>query len=145
MRDAPPLRLVAEDPTDLTVMAACLQDALVPISDIALLLGENRFALALNRFMWERGEEQDADGPLYFRTHALLRIDGVTAVRSRGYDRADRARILSLMSVRPSEGGIDLLFAEDAAIKVLADPLKATLLDMGEPWPTRWRPGHSEE
>ncbi len=142
MSDGPPLRLVAVDPTDLSVIAACLQDALVPVSDIAALPDEKRFAVALNRFMWERGESQDKDGPLYYRTHALLRIDNVSAIRSRGYDRDDRARILSLMSVRPGEDSVDLIFAEGAAIRILAAPLRATLVDMGEPWPTRWRPGH---
>ena len=144
MTDITPLRLIAEDQTDLTVLAACLQDALVPISDIAYLPDEQKLALAVNRFMWEQGGEETNEGALFHRTHSLLRIDGVTSLRSRGYDRGDRARILSLLSIRPIDDGLDLLFADDATIRVVADPLHVTLIDMGQPWPTRWRPGHEE-
>ena len=75
-----PLKLIAEDPADLTVLAACLQDALVPVSDMAWLKDEGRFALAVNRFMWERpAESAGGSGEVYHRTHALVRVDGVTA------------------------------------------------------------------
>jgi hypothetical protein len=144
MTDITPLRLIAEDQTDLTVLGACLQDALVPISDIAYLPDEQKLALAVNRFMWELGGEETNEGALFHRTHSLLRIDGVTSLRSRGYDRGDRARILSLLSIRPIDDGLDFLFADDATIRVAADPLHVTLIDMGQPWPTRWRPGHEE-
>ena len=138
------LKLLAEDPTDLTVLAACLQDALAPVSDIAWLPDEKRFAVAVNRFMWERPPERIGDAEVYHRTHALLQIEGVEAIRSRGYERGDRARILSLLSLRPVDGGVDLLFADDAVIRVLADPMSITLIDTGQPWPTRWRPEHPE-
>ena len=137
------LKLIAEDPADLTVLAACLQDALVPVSDMAWLKDEGRFALAVNRFMWERpAEPAGTSGEVYHRTHALVRIDGVKAVRSRGYDRRDRSRILSLLSVRPVDGGVDFVFSDDAVLRIEADPLAIALVDMGDPWPTRWKPGH---
>jgi len=140
-----PLKLVADEATDLTIIAACLQDALAPVSDIAWLTEENAFALAVNRFMWERRPENTAAGPLYHRTHALVRIAHVGAVRSRGFSRSERSRILSLLSLRPVDGGVDLVFSDGAAIRVLTDKLHVTLADMGAPWPTRFRPGHPED
>lgn len=137
------LKLIARDPTDLTVMSACLQDGLVPVSDIAWLQDDGQFALAVNRFKWEQAEEE-SEGVVFYRTHALVRIDGVKTVRSKGFDRRDRTRILSLLSVRPVEGGVDLLFADGVAVRVEADPLTVTLVDMGFPWPTRWRPDHPD-
>lgn len=145
MTDAHSLKLIAEDPTDITVIAACIQDALTPVSDIAWLQQEGQLALAVNRFMWERPAEGRSSQPVYHRTHALIRVEGVTGVRSRGFDRGDRTRILSLLSIRPVDGGIDLLFSEDAAIRVAAENPIVTLLDMGDPWPTRWRPDHGED
>ena len=47
------LKLRARDPEDLRVLSACLQDALVPLADIAYLKPEQRFVLVVNRFMWE--------------------------------------------------------------------------------------------
>lgn len=144
MSDASSLKLIARDPADLTVISACLQDALTPVSDIAWLQDEQRLALAVNRFMWERAADE-AVGGVYHRTHALVRIEGVTAVQSRGYDRRDRARILSMLSLRPVDGGVDILFADAATIRVMAEPMAITMIDMGDPWPTRWRPGHPED
>ena len=144
MNEISPVSLIAEDQTDLTVLAACLQDALVPVSDIAYLPDEKRLALAVNRFMWGQVGEESDSGPLFYRTHSLLRIDGVTSLRSKGYDRGDRARILSLLSIRPIDNGVDLLFADGATIRVETDSLYVSLIDMGQPWPTRWRPGHEE-
>lgn len=138
------LKLIARDPTDLTVLSACLQDALAPISDIAWFQDEKRLAFAVNRFMWERTAEE-SDGAVYHRTHALVRIEGVTGVKSRGYDRRDRARILSILSLRPVEEGVDILFADGAMIRAESAEMSVSLIDMGDPWPTRWRPDHPDE
>jgi hypothetical protein len=48
-----PLKLRAEDAEDLDVVSACLQDAIVPLSDMEFLAGEKRFVLVANRFRWE--------------------------------------------------------------------------------------------
>lgn len=145
MSEPPSLKLGAQDQTDLTVLAACLQDALAPVSDIAYFPDERQMALAVNRFMWEHGGEDVGEDKLYYRTHALVRVENVSAVRSKGYERRDRARILSLMSLRPTETGIELVFADGAVVQIDADPLDVTLVDMGSPWPTRWRPDHPNE
>ena len=52
------LKLRARDPEDLRVLSACLQDALVPLADIAYLKPEQRFVLVVNRFMWESAPEE---------------------------------------------------------------------------------------
>ena len=48
------LKLSAGDADDLAVIAACTQDALAPIGEMAFLPAERRFVLALNRFRWDR-------------------------------------------------------------------------------------------
>src|SRR5207244_12488326 len=47
---AGPLKLRAEDEEDLAVVSAILQDALVPIGEMAYLPEEQRFVLVANRF-----------------------------------------------------------------------------------------------
>lgn len=146
MSEPDALRLIARDADDLKIISACLQDALVPVSDIAWLRDEGRLALAVNRFMWERAPAAlGPPGQFYHRSHALIRIDGVSAVRSRGYDRDRRADILSMLSIQPIDAGVEMLFANGAVIRVEADPLVVTLADMASPWPTRWRPEHSDD
>jgi hypothetical protein len=51
MADA--LKLRARDGGDLEMIAAILQDALVPLDGMKYLPREQRFALMLNRFRWE--------------------------------------------------------------------------------------------
>lgn len=49
-----PLKLRARDAADMDVIAACVQDALVPLRDIRWMKREKRFVIVLNRFLWER-------------------------------------------------------------------------------------------
>jgi hypothetical protein len=138
-----PLRLFAKDETDLTIMATCLQDAIIPVGDIAWLKSKNEFALAFNRFMWEASEEVLDNSPIYFRTHTLLKIENVINVQSRSLNLQNRSEILSMLSLKAFDGGVDLLFSEDKAIRVQVEKLNLVLTDMGQPWPTRWQPNHS--
>ena len=48
------LRLRAVDAVDLSVIAACLQDALIPLAEMAYLADERRFMAAFTRFQRER-------------------------------------------------------------------------------------------
>jgi len=63
-----PLRLRANDPKDLEVVSACLQDALVARRDMSFLDAERRFVMLVNRFRWETAPEEartvpaEADG-----------------------------------------------------------------------------------
>ena len=54
------LRLKAVDGDDLSVIAACLQDALIPLSEMAYLADEQRFLAAFTRFRRECLADPDA-------------------------------------------------------------------------------------
>lgn len=160
-----PLKLAACDADDLEVLAACVQDALVPIGEMAFLPAEQRFVLVLNRFRWDRvgtsvaanavrpdtrsqaaGDaafwEKGESGPGYERVHSGLRFERVTAVRTRGIDLRNRDRILELLTIRAEPNAVLLVFAGGAAIRLEVAELRGYLEDFGEGWPTRWRPSH---
>lgn len=157
------LKLRAADADDLAVMAACLQDALVPIGDIAFLPQERRFVLVANRFRWEAGGQADSapdrpateeggdvpyedDGaPTYERTNCGVWFEDVTSVRTKGIDLKDRGRILELLTLQAAEGSVTLVFAGNAMIRLEIDRLRCFLEDIGQAWPTRWRPSHPFE
>jgi hypothetical protein len=136
----PPLHLKAHDADDLTVIAACLQDALVLVGDMVFLREERRFMLVANRFVWEAADASP-DG-VNERTSAALTIDRVTGIKRRNFDPGRADAILSLLTIRQSPGAIELIFADDAAIRLETDGIYCKLADLGEPWPTRWRPSH---
>jgi hypothetical protein len=151
MNDA--LKLRAEDAEDLGVISACLQDALVALSDMEFVQAEKRFVMVANRFRWENCMESAEaprigaalDGPScvnYERVNAGVVFDGVERARRRGLDQRERGRILELLAMKIEDGAIVLEFAGGAAIRLEGIKILCHLTDIGEPWPTQWRPRH---
>jgi hypothetical protein len=92
--DEAPLRLMALAPEDLPVLAALVQDAVFPITEMTYARPRRRFAILLNRFRWEDREAADRERRAYERVQALLSVETVTAVRSSGIDRGQIDTIL---------------------------------------------------
>jgi hypothetical protein len=137
------LKLRAEDADDITVVSAMLQDAVVDVTDMVYLRDEGRFALVASRFKWENCPEgRPCDR--FERVHTGISFEGVQAVKRRGIEGARRAGALELLTIRVDDGAIDLLFAGDGAIRLEVGDWRCHVADMGEPWPTAWRPQHPE-
>jgi hypothetical protein len=143
-----PLRLRAEDADDLAVISACLQDALVVVSDFGFDPEAHRFMFVANRFRWEGGAPAAAGDGGFERTLCGVAFDKVSAVSYRGFRRAEAERILSLLALRPGrrEAGafIDLEFAGGAAVRLEVGGIACVLRDLGEPWPTAFLPDHDD-
>ncbi len=140
---ADPLKLRAEDEEDLAVISAILQDALVAVGDIAFLPEEKRFVLVANRF---RREAPPAGSPETLeRRMSGLRFDGVTGVQRRGFTPREGERLLVLLAIRAEAGRLYLDFAGGSSIRLEVERILCHLDDLGEPWPTRWRPRHPVE
>jgi Protein of unknown function (DUF2948) len=150
------LKLRAEDEDDLRVIAACLQDALIPLSDIHFLDAEQRFILVANRFRWENcpdlpevpnGNHDGVDCSNYERVNCGILFENVSTVRRKGFDQRDRGRILELLTMDVEAGNtgrmaIVMLFAGGAAIRLEGQRITCRISDIGEPWPTQFRPNH---
>ncbi len=175
-----PLKLRAHDIEDLRALATCLQDALVPVADLAYLKAEKRFVMVANRFKWEGGAqtapapaasepaapepaapgaapgvvgaERDSDarfeeadgGPLYQRVNCTVCFDWVRKVRFRDLDPRRKDQLLNLLTLEAGPGAVTLLFSGGGEIRLEVSDIRCHLEDLGEPWPTRWRPGHAE-
>ena len=179
--DDAPLKLRAQDAEDLRALAVCLQDALVPLAEVAYLQSEKRFVMVANRFRWERGAQEAAGnapgdapgdaagdaagdvsggvardetsdarfeeteaGPRYQRVHCAICFDRVRNVQFRNLDPRRKDQILSLLTLEAEPGAIQLLFSGGGAIRLEVSDIRCHLEDLGEPWPTRWRPSHAE-
>ena len=134
------LKLLARDEEDLAVISAILQDALIPVSEMAYLPEERRFALVANRFRWEAPGDRPREN--LERRLTGLSIGNVTAVRRRGFSLGDPNRILALLAVRRVAGTLQLDFAGGASIQLETGEILCHLDDLSEPWPTRWQPRH---
>ncbi len=149
-----PLRLRAQDLEDLTVVGTMVQDALAPAGDMRLLKESRQFIMVLNRFRWEHAGDaaSNADGSGAFsRTLSGLRFDTVMRAQFRGIDWQDPDRIMSLLTIAYDNTSSDeheivvLHFAGGAAIRLIVDSLQCALDDVGDPWPTQWKPGHEPD
>jgi len=139
------LRLRAADAEDLSVIAACLQDALIPLSEMAYLPDQRRFMACFTRFQRERMVDPDRPGGLA-QSQSVLVAREIDAVKFRGLDSrfgGVRFELLTMISEPVAEGvHITLLFAGDAAIQLRAKAIAVTLEDFGEPWPASVLPRH---
>lgn len=137
------LRLSALDADDLAIISAAVQDALVAVRDCAYLKEESRFVLLLNRFRWE-ADPDPAGG--HSRTHCALVFNGVTAVRHHDIPLVEPDRMLELLAVvLENDHSVLLRFSAGRAIRLEIGRLACHLGDVGEPWPTPWKPAHPVE
>ena len=154
-----PLKIIARDAEDLAVVAACLQDALIPLNEMRYLPQERRFIMVANRFRWERAARGDAaqapEGDASFesdedfgalqRTNSGICIDRVLSVRSRDIDRSRPDDFLSVLSVQLDGNKLSFLFAGGGVIQIEVEALALYLSDLGKAWPTQWQPEHAAD
>jgi hypothetical protein len=134
------LKLSALDGDDLAVISAAVQDSLVPVRDCAYLAAEKRFVLLLNRFRWEAEATIET---AYWRTHSALVFNEVSAVHHHNIPLEKPDRVLDLLSVAmENDNTVILHFAADRTIRLEIGRLACHLGDVGEPWPTPWKPAH---
>ncbi len=151
----------AVDAEDIRVIAAYLQDAVIPLIDIKFLPQEQRLLLVASRFKWENCDEDfalSADGSSthdaiepcarYERIECGICFDGVSVVRRRGLNPVERERFLELLTIEPLGSSpapltaLDLIFADGAAIRLEGDSITCHVSDLREARPTSWRPSH---
>ncbi|WP_428667186.1 DUF2948 family protein [Reyranella sp.] len=134
------LKLSALDAGDLEVISAAVQDSLVAVRDCAHFAREKRFVLLLNRFCWEAYATVET---AYWRTHSALVFNQVNAVHHHNIPLERPDRVLDLLSVGLENGSsVVLRFAANRTIRLEIDRLACHLGDVGEPWPTPWKPAH---
>lgn len=143
------LKLKALDDEDLQVISGALQDAIVPVLDIAYDAHQGLFMFAANRFRWEAAPHSEARGGA--RIRCAVTFANVTGVRRKGIDRRQPGAFLNLLAIgldEPSdaaEPAVLLTFSGGAAIRLETSGLLCHLEDFGEPWPVPRRPRHAND
>ena len=130
------IRLRARDAKDLEMLSGLLQDATVLIGDMAHDPELRQFLMVAARY---------APGSGGGRRHLVgVNFDGVGAVSRKGFSPADRDEVLNLLAVRAGKGSIELVFSGSATIRLECPEIKVYAADLGEGWPTAFRPGHAD-
>ena len=138
-----PLRLKAEDASDLRVISALVQDSVLPASEMKWQRKIRRFSMLLNRFRWEDAARRSE------RARSLLVIDDALRVERQGIDPSDPDLVLSILEIGfdpgPDGGGrLHLTFAGDGAIGIDVESLNIRLQDVTRPYlaPSAKTPSH---
>ncbi|MEO0412804.1 MAG: DUF2948 family protein [Pseudomonadota bacterium] len=143
-----PLRLRAQDMEDLAPLSSLMQDAIVLPSDLKFDAPARRFAIAANRFRWEREDKRRGlfglrERPSRVRT--ILRFDYVNTVKSRGFDETS-ALPLNILTVtaEPADPHVQILliFSSGIDIALGCETIDATLDDVSAPWSVDTIPRH---
>lgn len=147
--DEMPLRLLAQEPEDVPVMAALVQDAVFPITEMRFDPRARRFAILLNRFRWEDRAAAEAAGRPYERVRSLLVVEDILRLRTNGIDRNDKDTILSLLTMEfapgvEGSGILTLTLAGDGAIAIEVEAVSLRLEDVTRPYraPSGKAPDH---
>lgn len=154
------LLLRAEEPDDLILLSACVQDMAILARDIVWLPKQRRLVLMGNRFRWENASRGPKKGGAATRVRSALRFDYVEAVQRRDWPLSADA-VLPLLSVTFDGDGSDeegsgdessdaerallLSFGGGAAIRLTQEVLDVTLEDMSGPWGAAAIPDHDED
>lgn len=138
-----PLRMMAEDADDLQVIAACLQDAIIPLSGMDYDQDAGKFHLVANRFCWECSPEMLDGNPYYARVSAGLAIHHVVKIKQKDLNLQNRNELVNLLTIHDGgENCIDLIFSGGVEIRLIIDKICCHLKDMDEPYPTPNKPSH---
>jgi hypothetical protein len=136
---APPLRLLAQDAEDLSVVSAAMQDAVCKVGDVNFEPKARRLTIAFNRYRWEAGGGE--------RVRSALQLGGVLGVQARKIRRNAPDAVLEIlaMTFEPGEapgGVVTLSFAGGGDLRASVECVEAVLADVSQPWPTPRKPAH---
>lgn len=143
----PDLKLIALEASDLEVLSAHLQDAVLRIEDMTFLKRERRVLFVANRFDWSEGQAQRRKGE-FTRRRTGVRFEQVLRAQTLGINLADKDQVLSLLSIsfegKPEDpaGYIVLTFAGGGLIRLEVDCVEAAMEDLGAAWTTQKKPVH---
>ncbi len=141
-----PLRMIAEDQDDLQVIAACLQDALVPLSGMDYDQETGSFQLIANRFCWECDPEVLEGDAFYKRVPTGLAFQHVTEIKKKDLDMQNKSELVNLLTIQDGDTNcIHLVFSGGAEIRLTVDKISCHLKDMDEPYHTSNKPCHGSE
>jgi hypothetical protein len=140
-----PLRLIAFTVDDLEVISTMTQDAVFPSSEMILNSEKRRFAILLNRYLWEKNKSKNAE-----RAQAVLAFEDVKNVQTQNINKSDNNLVLCLLNIsfkaeEDGMGTIQIILSGGGKIRLQVEALEVSLRDVTQPYlaPSRLIPHHN--
>ncbi|MEM6415877.1 MAG: DUF2948 family protein [Pseudomonadota bacterium] len=141
-----PLRLMAADAEDLTVLSSVLQDGISKVGDFAYLPNQRRFAFVVNRFVWECAVDRQS-GP-FARVRSGVHFDDVVSAQHINIRTDVKDAVIDILAISFEEGEegsgvVTIELAAGGSVRLGVDSINAQLSDLTAPWPVRSKPDHA--
>ena len=143
------VRLRAESVSDVEVISALLQDAIIPGEDMTYDRAGRRFVMVANRFCWDRrplaGVTSETGAPIYERRLCGVRIEGVNAVEAAGMPVTRRGALFNLLAITVADladARVEILFSDGVSLRLAVDGISILAEDLDDGRPTSVMPAH---
>ena len=143
------VRLRAESVSDVEVISALLQDAIIPGEDMTYDRAGRRFVMVANRFCWDRcplaGVTSETGAPIYERRLCGVRIEGVNAVEAAGMPVTRRGALFNLLAITVADAAdarVEILFSDGVSLRLAVDGISILAEDLEDGRPTSVIPAH---
>lgn len=143
------VRLRAASVSDVEVISALLQDAIIPGEDMTFDRAGRRFVMVANRFCWDRppleGVTSESGAPIYQRRLCGVRIEGVNGVESAGMPATRRGALLNLLAITVADAAdarVEILFSDGVSLRLAVDGISILAEDLDDGRPTSVMPAH---
>ena len=143
------VRLRAASVSDVEVISALLQDAIIPGEDMTFDRAGRRFVMVANRFCWDRppleGVTSESGAPIYQRRLCGVRIEGVNGVESAGMPATRRGALFNLLAITvvdAADAKVEILFSDGVSLRLAVDDVSILAEDLDDGRPTSVMPAH---
>lgn len=143
------VRLRAASVSDVEVISALLQDAIIPGEDMTFDRAGRRFVMVANRFCWDRppleGVTSESGAPIYQRRLCGVRIEGVNGVESAGMPATRRGALFNLLAITVADAAdakVEILFSDGVSLRLAVDGISILAEDLDDGRPTSVMPAH---
>ena len=123
-----PLKLRAEDDSDLLVFSECIYNAILLPSELNYDYKSKQFAMAIERFTWESAGGKDYN---LMQVLSILLINGVEKVETKYYFKSNT--INNLISISNIDNNILILLNDDQVLNLKVIEWSCILRDVGKP------------
>ena len=146
-----PLKLIALDVEDLTVLSAAVQDAILDESEISFDASKGQLILPLRRYAWELPGARRWLFPTKQRRLSVLDFARVLKVEHKGMSK-DKSGPLAILALKFEQTGgdddpsgvMDIVFAGAGMLRAHVECVEARLVDQGATWRAAAKPRHGD-
>ena len=135
------LQFICKNKEDLKIISAYSQDSIATVKDMVFLKKNKTFVMIVNRFMWEDALKENK------RIRSAVKFEEVLQVKSKNINQKNKNKVLECLAIKSSEifnqnHEINIFFAGDSAVTLIAEAIEVVMRDLGKPWKVRHVPAH---